>query len=68
MILPLLFNSQLRKTKDFVFFETETVPIISSLYFVCEINLISNDIVTHGFLFAHLCAAVPAPASIIEQI
>ena len=43
---------QFKKTNDFVFFSTKTFPIISSFNLVGEMNLISKDIVTHGFPFA----------------
>ena len=42
--------------------------MISSPNFVAPMNLMSNEIVTHGELLATLCAAVPAPASIIDEI
>ena len=43
-------------------------PFISSPIFVGPINLISKDIVTQGELLLARWAAVPAPASIIEQM
>ena len=33
-----------------------------------KLNLISKEMVTHGVLSLALCAAVPDPASMIEQI
>ena len=43
-------------------------PFISSPFFVAPINLISKEMVTHVVLSLALCAAVPDPASMIEQI
>jgi len=42
--------------------------MISSPIFVESINLISRVIVTQGELLLARCAAVPDPASMIEQI
>ena len=68
IILFLDFSLQLKNTSDLVFLSIVTKPIISSFSLVWQINLISKDIVTQGFPFEHLCAAVPAPASMIAQM
>ena len=66
--LVLQESSQNKKTRDLVFFNILAFPIISSPTFEAPINLISNEMVTHGALSADRCAAVPAPASIMAEI
>ena len=51
IILFFDLSSQLRNTKDLVFFIIDTYPIISSLNLVGATNFISKDMVTHGFPF-----------------
>ena len=52
IILSLQFSLQNKKINDFVFFNISVLPIISSPTFEEPINFKSNDIVTHGELFA----------------
>ena len=56
-------NSQVKKTRDLVFFWIFVVPINSWPNRTVEINFNSNEIVTQGLPSADLWAAVPAPAS-----
>ena len=68
MIFFLVLRTPLKKTNDFVFLLPNTVPTIMSLSLVGAIKLTSKEIVTQGFPFAKVCAAVPTPASMIEQM
>ena len=53
---------------DFVFFKIFTCPTISSPSLDGAMNFTSNETVTHDWLLLALYTAVPAPASINEQI
>ena len=67
-ILSATDNSHVKKTIDLVFFCILVFPNSSWPNLTAEINFNSNDMVTHGFGSADLCAAVPAPASTREAM